>query len=165
MAEVVTVEAILADSATTAEGKLYVQGGGWNLLHATSLPFRVPRVGIVLLLSVPWTATNQMHRLEVTLRDQDERELPLADAPPGAVLGTQGTAGGRIHRFEAQFNVGRPPVLEVGDVQLIPIAINVDGLVFERAGSYHFVISVDGHEEKRLPLRVVLDLQPVARVG
>jgi hypothetical protein len=38
------VDAVLCDSAVTADGKLYIQRGGWNLLGAESFPFRQSRI-------------------------------------------------------------------------------------------------------------------------
>lgn len=55
------VDAFLADSIVSAEGKLYVQGAGWNKIQATSFPFRHSRIGIGVIIHVPYTATNQVH--------------------------------------------------------------------------------------------------------
>ncbi len=33
--------------------------------------------------------------------------------------------------------------------------MNIDGLVFESAGRYEFVISIDGEDVKHLPMRIV----------
>ena len=38
----------------------------------------------------------------------------------------------------------------------MPVALNFDGLVFEKADAYNFVIEIDGEERKRLPIRVTL---------
>jgi hypothetical protein len=101
-------------------------------------------------MCVPYTATNQMHVFELTLQDADGQELPMADAPPEA-----GTPDGKIRRLGGQFNVGRPPTLQPGDEQLIALAVNIDGLEFERADTYRFVIELDGSPEKELPFRIV----------
>jgi hypothetical protein len=62
-----------------------------------------------------------------------------------------------MRRIEGVFNMGRPPTLVAGDEQVIPLAINLNGLPFEAPGRYTFVVEVDGQEVKRLPFRV----QPV----
>ena len=144
------IEAFLADSVESVEGKLYVLGAGWNVLNTPALPFRQPRIGVGLIIRVPYTATNQMHVFELTLQDADGQELPMADAPPEAE-----TPDGKIRRLGGQFNVGRPPTLQPGDEQLIALAVNIDGLAFERADAYRFVIELDGSPEKELPFRVV----------
>lgn len=145
------VEALLSDSAVSVEGKLYLQGAGWNILNAPALPIRVPRIGLAMVFSVPWTETNSLHQFDVRLVDADGHIIPLADAPPGVEVDD-----GKIRRLGASLNVGRPPTVSPGDEQLVPIAMNIDGLVFADAGRYEFVVSVDDQDMKRLPLRVVV---------
>lgn len=144
------VEAFLADSVVTAESKLYAQGGGWNAITTLALPARHSRIGIGLIVRIPYTATNQPHRFELRLEDEDGGERPLGDAPPEAGESEQKS----ISRIGGEFNVGRPPNLYPGEEQLLPFAINLDGLIFERAGAYRFVLEIDGTEVKRLPFRV-----------
>lgn len=144
------IEAFLADSVVTSEGKLFVQGGGWNAINTASLPTRHSRVGIALVVRIPYTATNQPHRFEIRLEDEDGQERPLGNAPPES----EGEAPGTISRIGGEFNVGRPANLYPGEEQLLPFAINLDGLLFDRAGAYRFVIEIDGTEAKSLPFRV-----------
>lgn len=143
------VDAFLADSVVTADGKLYVQGGGWNNINAGQIPHRHDRIGIGILIYVPYTATNERHKLEVSLQDADGRELPIGDAPPDME-----SEDGKIRHFEAQFNVGRPPTIPPGDEQVVAFSLNINGLQFDRADRYAFIISVDGTEMKRLAFRV-----------
>jgi hypothetical protein len=114
-------------------------------------------LGIGIIIHVPYTATNQLHKFEVYLLDADGQELPLGDAPEGAE-----ESDGKIRRWAGQFNVGRPPTLQPGDEQLVPLAVNIDGLVFDRADAYRFVIELDGSREKSLPFRVYHVVQPGA---
>jgi hypothetical protein len=151
----VDIDAFLADSVATAEGKLYAQGAGWNIIHTQVVPARHARIGIGFIVRVPYTATNQMHKFELYLLNSDGEEMPLGEAPPDA-----GTADGKIHRLGGQFNVGRPPTLQPGDEQLIPFAVNIDGLEFDRADSYRFVLELDGSPEKELRFRVSQVVQP-----
>jgi hypothetical protein len=37
---------------------------------------------------------------------------------------------------------------------VVPVALNIDSLTFERAGEYSFSIEVEGHEEERLTFTV-----------
>ncbi len=145
------VNAVLADSVVVAEGKLYVQGGGWNVLNALSMPTQHDRIGIGIVVHVPYTATNQMHNLEVTLVDEDENSVPLGTAPPGVVVDSP---DGKVRKLGAQFNVGRPATIHAGDEQVTAFAININGLVLETPGMYSFVIGVDGTEVSRLRFRV-----------
>jgi len=154
------VDAFLADSVVAAEGKLYVQGAGWNIIYGPSFPIRHSRVGVGIVIHVPYTATNQTHKLEVYIQDSDGKEFPLGDAPPGIE-----SADGKIYRLGGEFNVGRPPLLPPGDEQVVPLAINIDGLVFEKPDAYTFVVSIDGEAVKRLRMRVqqLAQPQPIAR--
>jgi Family of unknown function (DUF6941) len=143
------VEAFLADSVVVAEGKLYAQGAGWNMINVNVLPAQHDRIGIGLVITVPYTETNQEHAFSLHLETEDGEQLPLGDAPPG-----MDSPDGRMRRIEGVFNMGRPPTLVAGDEQVIPLAINLNGLPFEAAGRYTFVVQVDGEEVKRLPFRV-----------
>jgi hypothetical protein len=134
------VDAVLCDSAVTADGKLYIQGGGWNLLGAESFPFRQSRIGIGVVLQVPYTQTNRDHELRLALRHEDED--PTGDGGDGV---------GGVFRF----NVGRPPILQHGEPQHVPVALNFDQIPFELPGTYSFVITIDGDELGRLTFRVV----------
>jgi len=145
----VQIDAFLADSVVTAEGKLFVQGAGWDNINAPGFPYAHDRVGIGMLIRVPYTATNREHRFVISLEDEDGHEMPVADAPPDV-----DSPDGKIRRIEGAFNVGRPPTLVAGDDQLIPMALNFNGLPFERPAGYTFVIEIDGTEAKRLPFRV-----------
>jgi hypothetical protein len=145
----VDVDAFLADSVVVAEGKLFVQGAGWNMINVQSLPAQHDRIGIGLIIAVPYTETNKEHAFSLHLETEDGEQLPLGDSPPGME-----TPDGRMRRIEGVFNMGRPPALVAGDEQVIPLAINLNGLPFEAPGRYTFVVQVDGEEVKRLPFRV-----------
>ena len=147
--EALEVDAFLADSVVVAEGKLYVQGAGWDTLVAGTFPVRHPRLGIGALLRVPWTATNQMHRFSVKIVDQDENKIVLGTAPPGSDI-----EDGKVREIVGQFNLGRPPFLTIGDSQIVPIALNIDGMEFPEPNTYAVVISVDDADLRRLPIRV-----------
>ncbi len=67
--------AILCDSVVTAEGKLYIQGGGWNLLTPAQYPFQVPRIGLALTIDCPVHANQSAHRLTIELKTEDARTL------------------------------------------------------------------------------------------
>ena len=142
------IDAFLADSVDTANGKLYALGAGWNMITTAAVPTRHSRIGIGILIKVPYTATNEQHQLELRLEDADGTVLPLGDRPGGE-------PGEKINTFGASFNVGRPPQLAPGEEQIVPMSINIDGLVFEKAERYRFLITVDGTEMKVLPLRVL----------
>jgi hypothetical protein len=154
MTDIVEMEgdAFLADSVVVAEGKLYAQGAGWDTIMTNVFPFRQSRIGIGVILRVPWLATNQMHDFALKIVDPDENPLTIAAAPAGVQV-----PDGVIKEVRGQFNMGRPPLLSQGDSQVVPIAINLDGMEFSDPNSYSVVFSVDGKEcAHRLPLRVRL---------
>jgi hypothetical protein len=146
----ITADGLLADSVAAAEGKLYVQGGGWNMLNALTIPWRQPRIGIGLLLRVPFALANNMPRkFTLRLEDEDGHVIPLSDAPAGMPV-----EGGKLRVLEGSFTVGRPPLVQPGDDQTLPIAVNVDGLLFDKAGAYVFRFHVDSMQVKDLRFRV-----------
>jgi hypothetical protein len=147
--EKVEVDAFLADSVVVADGKLYGQGAGWDTIVSAVFPFRQARVGIGVLLRVPWTSTNKMHEFSVKIVGQDDDPIVLGGAPPGTEA-----SDGKVRELRGQFNVGRPPMLHAGDSQVVPIALNLDGLEFAEPKDYSVVISIDGNPVRRMPFRV-----------
>lgn len=123
--------ALLADAVQASRGKLFILGGGWDVLTVRSLPARHPSMGIGLRLRVPWGWPGEALKLDVELQDQDG----------GAVL--PGT-------LSAPVPVRRPPQLPEGhDVSLVR-ALTFTNVVFRSEGAYSFVISIDGETKERL---------------
>lgn len=153
------VVGFLADSVVVAEGKMYVQGGGWDQLGTVALPARHPRVGVGVIIRVPYTETNTQHQFDIRVEDPDGKPVLLGDAAPGT------TADGKIRRLGSPFVIGRPPTLTAGDEQSLPIAVNLDGLVFETGGTHRVVIAIDGEDVDLLPFKINLISQmgPVVR--
>ena len=143
-----TIDAMLCDSAALADNKLFTQGAGWSTISSPAMPFTQPRIGVGLVMGVPYTATNQPHKLEIVLLNQDG----------GVGLDGQplGEDGGPTALAVAEFALGRPPLLAPGERQWQPFAMNFDGLRFVAPGAYHFSIRLDGDELNRLEFRVAL---------
>lgn len=144
------INALLGDTATESGGKIYLHGGGWNLLTTARFPFVQPRISIGGVISVPYTETNKNHTLELHLENEDGARMPLGPT----VTAPDGAAQGAPQRITAQFTLGRPPQLHSGDAQPIPIAMNFDRLRFDSPGAYSFVLSINGEEIERLTFRV-----------
>jgi hypothetical protein len=108
----IRVEAFLCDSVAGVGGKLFALGIGWNAIQAARFPTRHPRIGVGLVIHVPYTATNRAHRFTVHLEDEDRHVLPLGDAGPGT--DPESVEDGKVVRLTGQFNVGRPPDLPPG---------------------------------------------------
>ncbi len=143
-----TVDAMLADSAVTADGKLYLQGSGWNMINAQAFPFQVPRIGIGLVIGVPYGETNRNHTFQIKFSG-DDGPLPL-----GRGVNPQSGQVEGVMEISGQFNLGRPPTIQPGDRQAMAVAMNFDGLVFDKPGAYSFGIWIDQTEINHLPFRV-----------
>jgi hypothetical protein len=124
-----------ADHVDAAGGKLYVNGGFFNMLRLPGYPAIVPTLGIGASLIVPWHAYQQDHHFVVTLHDEDRRELPL--------------------KIEGNFRVGADILLRHGDPSVINIGGTVTNVVFERPGHYHLLLRVDDEPLSRWDLQVI----------
>jgi hypothetical protein len=144
------ITALLCDSVVVENGKLYIQGAGWTVLNVADFSVPQPRIGLGLVVHVPYVRTNAVHRLDINLQDDDGVEQPLVRSPDGA---TQ-------TKVQAQFNIGRPPNLEIGAEQPIPFALNLDGLVIPGPARYSFMIAIDDEERARLTF-TALSVSPV----
>lgn len=142
-----TIDAMICDSAVTAEGKLYIQGGGWDRVNAAGLPVVVSRIGLAVVIGVPYTQTHRNHVLRIRLEGQDG-PLPL---------GIQRKPDGEtspLMEVGAQFIMGRPPHLQPGERQLAVIAVNLDKMKFDNPGSFSFTFTIGDAEINRLPFTV-----------
>ncbi|MGO9926225.1 MAG: DUF6941 family protein [Mycobacterium sp.] len=139
--------ALLCNHAEAHDNQLFVSGGG---IDTAAIPAGAPppfmvSIAIGMIVEVSWTETNQQHTVRVSLQDADGHPVEIQQGPnerapfEGMVL----------------FNVGRPPNLEVGQMQTIALAVNVPALPLEHIGQYVFAISIDGTEMKRLRYRLV----------
>jgi hypothetical protein len=143
------INALLCDHAESAEGKLFVNGGGVNLIYVQPQPPFVISIFVAVVVHVPYTATNHEHTVAVRLLDEDSHPIsPWAPegAPPQPPVETVTT-----------FNVGRPPGLPPGETQTLPLAFGLQGLPLSRLGTYVFAIEVDGSVETQLTARVLVD--------
>jgi hypothetical protein len=100
---------LLADSAQSIEGKLYVLGGGWS----TTGPAPAPSA-IALKIDVPWDEANRAHPMRL--------ELLTSDGKPVEMPGPQGLAPVLI---EARLEVGRPPGITAGVPLDATFAVNI----------------------------------------
>ncbi len=124
--------AFLADAAEAQPGqKFYVLGGGVDSIGAPRFPVAHPHMTLVLRILLHPTEVDRDHRLEVSLIDQDGRELVRADGTVNAKGRTQ-------------------PGREIG----LPIAMNLNNVRFENPGDYSVEILLDDNHVKSLPLRL-----------
>lgn len=144
-----TASVILCDFAQVWQGKLFISGGGVNLLGAPPEPPHQVSIYAAVLVSVPWNAHNQLHKLTITLLGQDEEVVPLANVitPPQANPADAG-------RIVAQFNAGRAPHMSSGDESILPVATQIAASL-PRLDTYHVVAAIDGTELARANFRVM----------
>ena len=137
----IELDGFLADSVAAVQGKLYALGAGWNRIGVAQFPARHDRVGIGLLFRMPAGASAEPRRFELRLIGPDGRELTLGTGPDGPIsrIGGEFTAGG-------------------AEEQMVPIALNLNGLALPAPGTYRFVIAIQGADARSLPFAV----QPLA---
>ncbi len=129
---------ILADSVQVVGNKLYVLGGGWDVLKANKdFPFIQP-CGVAFAVQVPWNDTNDKHSFEIEVQSEDQStEEPKSMAKLGG-----------------QLEVGRPPGIPRGQPQRIQLGINL-GLNIEGPGTKIIIGRIDGEESKRITFNVL----------
>lgn len=136
----------LADTVQGADGKLSALGAGWNHLSAPGFPARHDRIGLGLILTFEASEAGQ-HNVELQL-------LGPKDLPTVLFAGPEGT---EQYAINAMIEV-QPPQADFAEVS-VPVAINLDGLMFPEPGAYAFAIRVDGQDAERLAFGVDLTAQ------
>lgn len=135
------VRGFLADTVQGTEGKLSALGAGWNRLSAPGFPARHDRIGLGVIMSFDGTERGQ-HDVQIQLLNDREVPTTLFTGPDGV----------EQHAITLSVDV-QPPEEGFTDVS-IPLALNLDGLVFAEAGTYAFLVRVDGKDAEQLSFRV-----------
>jgi hypothetical protein len=128
---------LLSDFAEAVNGKLYVMGGGWNVLFAGGQPFNT---SLAVLVVVPWDQTNRRHDLTIELLTDDGEPVEI---------------GGQRVAVSGDFEVGRPPGVKPGTSMNTPFVWNFNGLVLE-PGGYEWKLAIDGEPVTSRPFQVVV---------
>jgi len=125
------VTMMLADAAQTAEGKLYILGGGWSLIGPEPSPF-----AIALKIEVPWDEANRRHPFMLSLLNADGQAvtLPTPDGPRPVEV------GGLVE-------VGRPAGLTPGAPLDSVAALNFGPLPLPPGGRYVWRLTIDGRTQ------------------
>lgn len=118
---------LLCDHCEAVNGKLYMTGGGWNVLRLPELPHEWS-FSIGLGVDVAWHETNDPHELVVSVHD-----------PDGVELG---------EGLTANFEAGRPPGLPHGQEQRLVMSIGATA-TFSTAGPHAAIVQVNGDELAR----------------
>jgi hypothetical protein len=131
----VDVTLLLCDFAEALDGKLYVMGGGWNVLYAPGQPVTM---SVATVIAVPWDQTNRKHTLALDLLTEDGDPVSI-DEQPVAVTG--------------EFELGRPPGIKPGSSLNAPFVWTFSGLVFDEGG-YEWKLGIDGDPVASRPFTV-----------
>jgi hypothetical protein len=127
----VKVTLLLADSAQAVSGKLYVLGGGWDVIGPVAGP-----TAIAMIIEVPYNETNRPHVVRVELQDPDGQPAPVGER-------------GKPIWIETQLEVGRPPGHPPGTPFNVPLAFNLGPITTLQPGArYLWVVSIDGETEE-----------------
>lgn len=144
------VDAFLADTAEVINNKIYALGMGWNTIYSRGFPVVHRRLAVALTVHVPFTDTNSTHKLEIRLVTEDGADHQIGVRPD-----TDGNAA-VVTAMGGEFTLGRPPTLVDGDEQLACFAFVIEAMRFDDQGKFEWVVSIDGAEATRLPMRVQL---------
>lgn len=91
---------VLADAAQVVDGKLYLIGGGWDIIWFNQFPAAHP-FAICMGIRVPWNLTNMPHTMKILIETAD---------------------GQGLGEIKGNFEVGKPAGLAQGSSQLINLA-------------------------------------------
>lgn len=127
------VTMLLADSAQSVGGKLYVLGGGWSVT-APGIPHAV-----ALHFQVPWDQSDDRHSFKLILLTSD-------GVPFGEDQGTPVSV-------EGDFQTGRPAGIKKGVPLDSTLAVNIPPLPLEPDSRYEWRLEVNGemNDQWRLP--------------
>jgi hypothetical protein len=129
------VTLLLCDFAEAVNGKLYVMGGGWNILFAPGQPVTM---SVAAVLAVPWDRTNQSHELTLELLTDDGQAVEIE---------------GQTVAVTGEFELGRPPGIKPGSSQNAPFVWTFAGLVLD-AGGYEWKLTIGGEPVESRPFTV-----------
>jgi hypothetical protein len=151
-----TANAMLCDHAQVSGNKLFISGANISWVGSLSSPEGGYQVSLALaaLVRIPWTATNQEHRLTVELLT-DAGEGAGAQRIPLAQMLPPGVPEDELGKIYAVFNAGRAPQMSPGEESLLPIALPMHGLRLPHPGQYWFSIHIDGTEVDHVNFKVL----------
>jgi uncharacterized protein DUF6941 len=134
----IEVDGFLADSVAAVQGKLYALGVGWNRIQVAMFPARHDRIAVGLLFRIPAGSPNESRRFDLRIEGPDGREIQLGTGADGQSVG----------RIGGDFTAG------AAEEQIVPIALNLNGMPIGAPGDYRIVVSLNDADVKVLAFRV-----------
>ena len=122
------VTMLLADHAVVADGKIYVNGGGWSVRPAAPVPMY-----LALKFDVPWDHAGRPIAIELRLVDEDGHQV----VHPGA-------GGDQPVLVAATLQVQRPMGLPPGAPIDAALAVGVPPFPLPPGRRFSWRLSVDG---------------------
>jgi len=117
---------MLCDAAQLVQGKLYILGGGWDRTSVNN-----PSLGVAFSIMIEWTETNQRHRFELELQDEDGNALMVGEPPKPLIMG-------------GDFTAGRPAEHPPGMPLWVRQAVNIQNPRFEPNKRYRWELRING---------------------
>lgn len=96
---------------------------------------------VAVVVRIEYNETNVRRHAVLALVDEDGHPFP-AESPV---------------RFELDFEAGRPPGMQIGQVQTLNFAGKIAGLPFP-PGGYRFQFDIDQHRQDDVPFQAVPSL-------
>jgi hypothetical protein len=127
------VTLLLCDHAEVADGKLFINGGGWDTTSSPTAPFSV-----AILLWVPWDRTNAALQFRLALFDEDGEPV-RQQAPDGTVVPVE---------LAGDFEVGRPPGATQGAALPVPMSFNFGPMGLDAGRRFHWQVWLDGETDE-----------------
>lgn len=125
---------LLCDAAQEQNGKLYILGGGWSMLHRAG----PTTMAIAIKISFPWGDANRPHPMLLELLTEDGHPVLVGDGPV---------------RVEGGLEVGRPPGLRPGSDLDVALALNFSGVPLMNGG-YRWQFQLDGESAATISFQV-----------
>jgi hypothetical protein len=126
--------ALLCDAATVREGLLHILGGGITRLHRSEFPAPM-QVTLVAQVVLTPTEIQFAHDVAALIQTED---------------------GDIVVQANGHLDAGEPnPMLEPGESVILPLVINLHGVVLPVPGGYSIEVSVDDVHQTSLTFRAV----------
>jgi len=126
------VTMMLCDYAQVADGKLYINGGGWSLVDS-----HTPPSAIAMLVMVPWDRAGTPLQLDLSLIDEDGH--PVVQQVDDAV--------NPLH-IGVRLEVERPAAQPAGVPIDVPMALGIPPLQLRPFGRFAWQLSTDGQHRE-----------------